>query len=205
MPCPQLAESLKHFIEVYQSFGLCDGANPRMLSGFYESVFEFVRSHQVWTGPILFALAFGESVAFVSLFVPAWAIIVSAGALSEAGVIPFWTALVGATAGAALGDWFSYWLGGTLRGRLARTWPFANNPSFLSRAEAFMRRWGTVGVFAGRFFGPLRATVPMAAGILGLPYWRFQFANVTSALAWSAVLLNAGRLGLSSFVWLIGS
>ncbi len=68
-----------------------------------------------------------------------------------------------------------------------------------------MRSWGALGVFVGRFFGPLRATVPLAAGILGLPYWRFQFANFISALAWSAVLLNAGRLGLSSFVWLIGS
>ncbi len=205
MSCRSLRYQLKDFIEVYQSFGLCGGANPRMLSSLYESLFEFIRSHQVWTGPVLFALAFGESVAFVSLFVPAWAIIVSAGALSEAGAIPFWPALVGATAGAGLGDWFSYWLGDVLRGRLARTWPFANNPESLSRAEAFMRRWGTLGVFVGRFFGPLRATVPVAAGILGLPDWRFQFANFSSALVWSTVLLNAGRLGLSSFVWLLGN
>ncbi len=205
MSCLKLWYRLKDFIEVYQSFGLCGGANPRMLSGFYESVFEFIRSHQVWTGPVLFALAFGESVAFVSLFVPAWAIIVSAGALSKAGTISFWPAFVGATTGAALGDWFSYWLGEVLRGRIGRTWPFANNLQSLSRAETFMRRWGALGVFVGRFFGPLRATVPVAAGILGLPYWRFQFANFTSALVWSAVLLNAGRLGLSSFVWLIGS
>ncbi len=101
MSCRSLRYRLKDFIEVYQSFVLRSGANPRMLSGFYESVFEFIRSHQVWTGPVLFALAFGESVAFVSLFVPAWAIIVSAGALSEAGAIPFWSALVSATAGAA--------------------------------------------------------------------------------------------------------
>jgi hypothetical protein len=26
-------------------------------------------------------------------------------------------------------------------------------------------------VFVGRFFGPLRATVPLAAGMLGLSYW----------------------------------
>jgi membrane protein DedA with SNARE-associated domain len=80
------------------------GANLRMLDGFYDSVFEFIRSHEVWTGPILFVLAFGESLVFVSLFIPAWAIIVSAGALSEASAISFWPALMGASAGATLGD-----------------------------------------------------------------------------------------------------
>jgi membrane protein DedA with SNARE-associated domain len=176
-----------------------------MLDDWYGSIFEFIRSHEIWTGPVLFVLAFGESLVFVSLFIPAWAIILSAGVLSEAGAIPFWPALVGAAAGAAAGDWLSYWLGDLLRERIPRTWPFSSYPESLSRASALMSKWGTIGVFIGRFFGPLRATVPVAAGILGLSYWRFQFANVTSALVWSTVLLNAGRFGLSSFVWLIGS
>ena len=47
-------------------------------------------------------------------------------------------------------------------------------------------------IFIGRFFGPLRATVPLAAGIFEMPYWRFQFANWISALIWSAVLLMFG-------------
>jgi membrane protein DedA with SNARE-associated domain len=38
----------------------------------------------------------------------------------------------------------------------------------------------------------LRATVPLAAGIFEMPYWRFQAANVLSALVWSAVLLLLG-------------
>ncbi len=205
MSCRSLRYRLKDSIEVYQSFGLCGGANRRMLSGFYESLFEFIRSHQVWTGPVLFALAFGESVAFVSLFVPAWAIIVSAGALSETGAISFWPALVGATAGAALGDWFSYWLGSLFRDSISRAWPFVNHPQRLRQAGKFIQRWGPVGIFIGRFFGPLRATVPLVAGILKLSYWRFQIANFTSAFVWSSLLLNAGRLGLKSFACLIGS
>jgi membrane protein DedA with SNARE-associated domain len=55
-----------------------------------------------------------------------------------------------------------------------------------------VRRWGIPGIFIGRFFGPLRASVPLVAGIFEMPYWRFQFANVTSAFLWAAVLLTIG-------------
>ena len=47
----------------------------------------------------------------------------------------------------------------------------------ISSAEAFMKKWGIAGIFIGRFFGPLRAAVPLVAGIFHMPYWRFQFAN----------------------------
>ena len=45
-------------------------------------------------------------------------------------------------------------------------------------------------MFIGRFFGPLRAAVPLVAGIFEMPYWRFQFANFTSAFVWAAMLLR---------------
>jgi membrane protein DedA with SNARE-associated domain len=44
----------------------------------------------------------------------------------------------------------------------------------------------------GRFFGPLRAAVPLVAGIFEMPYWRFQIANFGSAFLWAAVLLSIG-------------
>ena len=55
------------------------------------------------------------------------------------------------------------------------------------------------GIFIGRFFGPLRASVPLIAGILEMPYWKFQFANFTSALIWSFLLLGFGEVGFSLF------
>jgi membrane protein DedA with SNARE-associated domain len=55
-----------------------------------------------------------------------------------------------------------------------------------------VKRWGTPSIFIGRFFGPLRASVPLVAGIFEMPYWRFQVANFLSAFVWSAVLLLFG-------------
>ena len=71
-------------------------------------------------------------------------------------------------------------------------WPLSRYPDLLPRGESFVRKWGVPGIFIGRFFGPLRASVPLVAGIFEMPYWRFQFANFSSALLWSAVLLLFG-------------
>ena len=35
-------------------------------------VIAFVRDNAAWAPPIVFALAFGESLAFISLLIPAW-------------------------------------------------------------------------------------------------------------------------------------
>ena len=61
------------------------------------------------------------------------------------------------------------------------------------RGEAFVKKWGVLRIFIGRFFGPLRAAVPFVAGIFGMPFWPFQLANFSSAFVWAAVLLTLGN------------
>jgi hypothetical protein len=43
-----------------------------MFGQYIQPVVDFVREHQAWAAPIVFALAFMESLAFISLLVPAW-------------------------------------------------------------------------------------------------------------------------------------
>jgi membrane protein DedA with SNARE-associated domain len=115
------------------------------------------------------------------------------GTLSPAAV------LAGAVLGAVLGDALSYWLGRRFGGSLAGVWPFTRNPGLLPRGVGFFRKWGGLSVFIGRFFGPLRAVVPLAAGIMQMPSGRFWIANVASALVWAPMLMLVGdwigRLG----------
>ena len=59
-----------------------------------------------------------------------------------------------------------------------------------------------LAIFIGRFFGPLRASVPLVAGIFAMPYWRFQFANFTSAFVWAAVLLLLGDIIGNVIEWI---
>lgn len=165
-------------------------------------VIEFVRAHQAWAAPIVFALAFGESLAFVSLILPAWAALVGIGAMIGAGGLDFVPIWVAGAVGAALGDWLSYWIGARFKGSIAGVWPLSRHPHLLPRGQAFIERWGVLAIFIARFSGPLRASVPIVAGIFGMPNWSFQLANFSSAFVWAAVLLKLGDVGAKISTWL---
>lgn len=163
------------------------------LDQFVHNVLEFVRAHAAWAPFLVAALTFAESLAVISFVVPATVILVGIGGLVGASGIAFWPVWAGAVAGAVLGDWLSYGVGRYLQDGIDRTWPFSRYPHFVRHAEAFTRRWGVWSVFIGRFSGPLRAFVPLAAGVFDLPFWTFQAANISSALIWAFILLAPGE------------
>jgi membrane protein DedA with SNARE-associated domain len=166
-------------------------------------IVEFVRVHEMWAAPVVGVLAFGESLAFISLLLPAWAILVAIGVLIGESGINFWPIWVAGAVGAALGDWLSYWVGVKLGPAVANVWPLSRNPGLIPRGERFVTRWGPPGIFIGRFSGPLRAAVPLVAGIFAMPYWRFQAANWVSAFVWVAMLLTLGDVAAAIFklIW----
>jgi membrane protein DedA with SNARE-associated domain len=159
-------------------------------------VSDVVRQHEGWAIPIIFVLAFGESLAFLSLLLPATVILLALGALIGESGIAFWPIWAAAAAGAFFGDWLSYWIGYHYQDRVAHMWPLSRNPQLLARGHAFFERWGVLGIFIGRFFGPLRAVVPLVGGICGMPQRYFQLANVTSAMIWAFGILAPGAFGI---------
>jgi membrane protein DedA with SNARE-associated domain len=172
------------------------------MEGWMLGLIDFVRQHHSWAAPIVLVLAFGESLAFISLLIPAWGALVAIGALIGASGLSFCSVWIAGGIGAALGDWLSYWFGIKYKDHVAQIWPLSRYPEILPRGEAFVKKWGVPSIFIGRFFGPLRASVPLAAGIFEMSYWRFQVANFVSALVWSAALLLFGDI-ISVFVqWL---
>src|SRR6201995_3757003 len=122
---------------------------------------DFVRDHQAWAAPIVLLLAFGESLAFISLLIPAWGALVAIGALIGASGISFWPLCIAGGIGAALGDWVSYWFGYKYKEQVAQIWPLSRYPEILPRGEAFVRRWGVPSIFFGRFLGPLPGSVAL--------------------------------------------
>lgn len=174
------------------------------IEAYARDIIDFVQRHENWAAPVVFVLAFAELLAFISLLVPAWAALVGIGALIASSGIPLWPVLLAGALGAALGDWLSYWVGGKLGPSVAHVWPLSRHPQIIPRGEAFVKKWGVPGIFIGRFFGPLRASVPLVAGIFEMPYWSFQFANFTSAFVWAAVLLKLGDAGSRLVQWIWG-
>lgn len=145
-----------------------------------------------WGGTILFLVAFAEGLAFAGLFVPGVLILSGAGALVAAGILDFWAAYLAIASGAVLGDAVSYWLGRHFSGRIERLWPFSRRPEMLGKGKAFFDRHGGKSVFLARFVGPLRAVVPITAGMMAMPHRHFQTFNVLSALIWAPLLMSPG-------------
>jgi membrane protein DedA with SNARE-associated domain len=162
------------------------------VEAYIQPVIAFASENKGWAPLVVFALAFGESFAFISLLIPGWGALIAIGALIGPGSINFWPAWIAGALGAAGGDWLSYWIGLRLEYAVVGMWPLSRHPELIPRSEVFIKKWGIPGIFVGRFFGPLRASVPLVAGIFEMPYWSFQFANVVSAFLWAAALLTLG-------------
>jgi membrane protein DedA with SNARE-associated domain len=160
------------------------------------TVVAFLRDHQSWAPIIVLVLAFGESLAFISLLLPATVIVIGVGALIGVGDFTFWPLWLAAAAGAFLGDWLSYVIGLKLGWRVAHIWPLNRHPELLKSGHRFFERWGVWSIFIGRFFGPLRAIVPLIAGICGMSQFPFMIGNLASALIWAAGVLAPGAFGL---------
>jgi membrane protein DedA with SNARE-associated domain len=170
------------------------------IGGFVDLVLSFINAHQEWALPIVFILAFGESLAFVSLLLPATAILLATGGLIGAAGLSFWPIWTAAALGAILGDWVSYWFGIRYQREIAGLWPLSRYPGMLDRGEALFQRWGAIGVFVGRFFGPLRCVMPLVAGICAMRMLPFQIANNSSGLVWATGILAPGKFGME---WLM--
>ncbi|MGH1418601.1 MAG: DedA family protein [Hyphomicrobiaceae bacterium] len=165
-----------------------------------DATMEFVRNNQAWAGPVIFILAFGESLAFISILLPFWAMLVGIGGLIVATgtLVDFGLVWVAASLGAAFGDWVSYWLGKHYHEEIAGMWPLSRRPELIPRGQKFFEEYGVWAIVIGRFFGPLRAAVPIVAGIAEMPFRKFQIANFASAFLWAGVLLILGAVGLKS-------
>lgn len=162
------------------------------MSGLFHNLMGWVSNHTLWAGIIVFLVAFSESVAIFGLLVPGVVMMFGFGALIAAGALEFWPVFAWAVAGAVAGDGLSFWLGRHFQGQLRGFWPFSRHPQTLQRGVEFFEKYGGKSVAIGRFFGPVRAVIPLVAGMLGMRPWRFVVANLLSALLWAPAYLLPG-------------
>jgi undecaprenyl-diphosphatase len=157
-----------------------------------QPLLDWVTQNPNWAGAAVFLVSFSESMAIVGLLIPGVAMMFVAGALIAADALDFWPIFAWAVTGAIAGDGLSFWLGRHFQDRMRRVWPFTRHPEMLAQGEAFFRRYGGKSVAFGRFFGPVRAVIPLVAGMMGMSRGRFFAANILSALLWAPAYLLPG-------------
>jgi len=158
----------------------------------FETIYAWIALHPHHAGLAVFLIAMAESLAVVGLVVPGVAMMFAAGALVGAGALSFAPTCAYAIAGAVVGDGISFWLGWRYRDRLSSLWPFTRYPGMIDRGIDYFHRYGGRSVLFGRFVGPVRAVIPLVAGMLTMPARRFVYINVLSAVLWGPAYLLPG-------------
>jgi membrane protein DedA with SNARE-associated domain len=158
-----------------------------------EYVVAFVREHRAWAAPVAFLVAFAESFCFVSLIVPGTAILAGIAALLaasgvDAGILA--PAMIAAGLGGTLGYAISFWIGRYFKDSVHKIWPFTTRPHLITQAKEFFETYGVFGVFLGHFFGPVRAVIPVVAGMFNMRELPFQIANVVASFIWAVGVIG---------------
>ena len=128
------------------------------------------------------------------------------------GNINYITAAFYCFLGAVLGEYISFAVGKNFQHRVRHWLIFQRHPEWLNKTDLFFERFGIASLALGRFVGPIRAFVPMIAGMSSMPLLRFQISNVASAVVWAPLYLIPGVLiGASTQLeneatgWLVGN
>jgi membrane protein DedA with SNARE-associated domain len=167
-----------------------------MLKPYAEAVLAFVQAHQEWAVPVVFLLSFAESLAFLSIIIPSTFIMIGLAGLFAASGVPIMSAWVAAVVGSVLGYAVSYWIGLYFKNDVHSLWPFSRYPDMLPRGKVFFDQYGAYGVFIGHLVGPLRAVVPVVAGMCEMRQLPFQVANVAASVVWATLALLPAYYGM---------
>jgi membrane-associated protein len=142
---------------------------------------------------IVFALPFLEASIFLGFVFPGETALVFGGVLANQGQASLSTVLILAIVGAVAGDAIGYLVGRRYGGALqvSRLGQVVG-PTRWQFTEDFLHRRGGPAVFFGRFTALLRALVPGAAGMAGIPYRTFALWNVLGGGLWASACVLGG-------------
>lgn len=163
------------------------------VDSFVTEIVNFVKHNEHWAIPIAFLVAFAESFCFLSILWPGTAILAGITALLAASGADQWIvipSILAAGFGGTLGYAISYWIGLYFKDSIEIIWPFSSRPELLQHGKNFFSKWGGWGIFVGHFIGPVRAVIPVVAGMFEMKQITFQVANALSAFIWSAGIIG---------------
>ncbi|MDR5839140.1 VTT domain-containing protein [Caballeronia sp. LZ034LL] len=159
---------------------------------YYFKLLHVLASYPEWALAVVLLASFLESVAFIGTFVPGSTAMFIAGALVGTGALNLGWVFVCAIGGAIAGDAASFWFGQRYADRIAQMWPFRTHPGALTAGKKYFEKHGAKSVVLARFVAPMRAVVPVVAGLTGMTPARFLAVNILSALVWAPTHILPG-------------
>jgi membrane-associated protein len=174
----------------------CDAGQGPGVQAFVSEVIEWLRPAYDAAG---YAIVLGamilESGLLLGVVVPGDVILAVAGVYVARGDLSFASvvglAVLGTTAGEAIGYWLGRRFGRSIIDRL----PFSERlrPKVDNAAEALRRHSGKT-IVLGRFATGAAGTVPFAAGVAEIPFGRFLLFAIPTIVVWATALVLLGSM-----------
>jgi len=165
-----------------------------VLTDFLNLITQWVTDYPLWSGVIIFLVAMLESIAIIGIIVPGVAIMFAIGTLISNGTLGIFSTILWAAAGASFGDGLSFALGKRYKETIHTISWFEKRPHVLQKGHAFFDKYGIFSILIGRFVGPIRAVIPLVAGILNMPLKHYVPINIIASLLWAPAYLFPGLL-----------
>ena len=159
-----------------------------------ESLIEAAQNHLLLIQILAFLVAFLESLAIVGTIIPGSVTMLPFGLMLGAGKLPLWSTLLIIIIGAFIGDYVSYLAGIYYKDSIADWQWFKKRPHWLTNGKDFIENHGGKSIILGRFFGPLRSSVPLLAGALHMGQRPFILAAIPSVTMWAIIYLTPGYI-----------
>ena len=137
---------------------------------------------------IIFGLcsaAFIESFALIGIIIPGVILLAAISGLAASTNLSIFQVVLLVYISSCFADIFSFFIGKYLSRKIDHTWPFKKNPSWLEQGRVFFKSYGILGVFLGRFIGPVRPLIPITAGSLAMDMRTFILVDLASGLLWA--------------------
>ena len=157
----------------------------------FNEVILWLKDNPEWIALGVFGAAFIESFALIGVIIPGVVLLAVISGMAASTLNVFELVLIAYVA-SFLADILSFLLGTSISKSIDKLWPFNKYPNLLVQGRTFVKRFGILGIFVGKFIGPIRPLLPLTAGSLGMNFKYFLTVEVFSSFLWALLYTIPG-------------
>ena len=165
----------------------------------FNEIIVWLEKNPQWIALGIIGASFIESFALIGIIIPGVLLlaIISGLAATSLNIIEVVTI---AYFSSLLADVMSFFIGYSFRNSINKVWPFKEHPEFLQQGQKFFKQYGMIGLFIGKFIGPIRPLLPITAGSLNMDKRRFFLIEILSCFLWALIYTVPGYYAAQTIV-----
>lgn len=157
----------------------------------FNEIIVFLEKNPQWIALGIIVASFIESFALIGIVIPGVVLLAIISGLASTTLTAYEVVLLAYLA-SLISDVISYFIGFGLRNSLSKIWPFKTRPEFLIKGRRFFEKYGMVGLFTGKFIGPVRPLLPITAGSMSMNKKHFFTIEIFSCFIWALIYTLPG-------------